>query len=85
VILNLNLTEQLVLLLCLRDSADGKLLNRTEPHMTESTTYNPKNELKVIVHGWLGSTQEEEGLCTYTMRGESGNVCDLPSRTQNVI
>lgn len=36
--------------------------------MTESTTYDANNPLKVIVHGWLGTTQEKEGLCTCNVR-----------------
>lgn len=36
--------------------------------MTESTTFNPENPIKVIVHGWLGTTQEKEGLCSYNVK-----------------
>jgi len=46
-----------------RDNTDGQLLNRSEPHLIESTTYNPSNPIKVIVHGWLGTTQEKDSLC----------------------
>lgn len=52
--------------------------------MTESTTYDPENELKVIVHGWLGSTQEKEGLCSYNKRGELGRTFVI-LRTQIII
>lgn len=45
--------------------------------MTESTTYNPENELKVLVHGWLGTTEEKEGFCSYNMKGQSVNVRKL--------
>lgn len=50
-----------------RDNTDGQLLNRSEPHLIESTTYNASNPIKVIVHGWLGTTQEKDGLCTYNV------------------
>lgn len=54
-----------------RDNTDGQLLNRSESHMIESTTYNAINPIKVIVHGWLGTTQEKEGLCSYNVKGKS--------------
>lgn len=44
------------------------MLNRSKPHMIESTTYDPKNPIKVIVHGWLGSTQEKSGVCSYHVK-----------------
>ncbi|XP_060863486.1 inactive pancreatic lipase-related protein 1-like isoform X2 [Metopolophium dirhodum] len=58
-----------------RDDTDGQMLNRSEPHMIESTTYDPTNPIKVIVHGWLGSTQEKSGVCSYNVKSyfEVGN------------
>jgi len=35
--------------------------------MIESTTYNASNPTKVIVHGWLGNTQEKSGVCSYNV------------------
>jgi len=36
--------------------------------MIESTTYDAKNPIKVIVHGWLGTTQEKSGVCSYNVK-----------------
>jgi len=36
--------------------------------MIESTTYNENNPIKVIVHGWLGTTQEKDGVCSYNVK-----------------
>lgn len=49
--------------MCLRYNTEGQLLNRSEPHLIESTTFNASNPIKVIVHGWLGNTQEKDSLC----------------------
>lgn len=46
-----------------RDNPDGQLLNRSEPHLIESTTFNATNPIKVIVHGWLGDTKDKDSLC----------------------
>jgi len=51
-----------------RDDTSGQLLNRSEPHMIESTTYNEDNPIKVIIHGWLGTTQEKDGVCSYNVK-----------------
>lgn len=39
--------------------------------MIESTTFNVVNPIKVIVHGWMGTTQEKEGLCSFNVDCES--------------
>lgn len=54
-----------------RDNPDGQQLNRSEPHMIESTTFNVDDPIKVIVHGWMGTTQEKEGLCSYNVKCKS--------------
>ncbi|XP_025413213.1 pancreatic lipase-related protein 2-like isoform X2 [Sipha flava] len=36
--------------------------------MIESTTYDLANPMKLIVHGWLGTTQEKEGLCSINIK-----------------
>ncbi|XP_022170469.1 pancreatic lipase-related protein 2-like [Myzus persicae] len=63
-----------------RDNTDGQLLNRSEPHLIESTTYNSSNPTKVIVHGWLGTTKEKDSLCMCNMNsyfkvGEYNVIC----------
>ncbi|XP_060837207.1 lipase member H-A-like [Rhopalosiphum padi] len=63
-----------------RDNPDGQRLNRSEPHLIENTTYNAENPIKVIVHGWLGDTQEKESLCMYNVKaylkvGEYNVIC----------
>ncbi|XP_022170472.1 inactive pancreatic lipase-related protein 1-like isoform X2 [Myzus persicae] len=63
-----------------RNNSDGQLLNRSEPHMIESTTYDPSNPIKVLVHGWLGTTQEKSGICSYNVKsylevGEYNVIC----------
>ncbi|XP_026810205.1 inactive pancreatic lipase-related protein 1-like [Rhopalosiphum maidis] len=63
-----------------RDNTDGQLLNRSEQHMIESTTYNENNPIKVIIHGWLGTTQEKDGVCSYNVKsyfkvGEYNVIC----------
>lgn len=57
-----------------RDNTKGQLLNRSEPHMIESTKYNPANPIKVIVHGWLGTTQEKQGVCSYNVKCETNYI-----------
>ncbi|XP_025197450.1 inactive pancreatic lipase-related protein 1-like [Melanaphis sacchari] len=63
-----------------RDNTSGQLLNRSEEHMIESTTFNENNPIKVIIHGWLGTTQEKEGVCSYNVKsylkvGEYNVIC----------
>lgn len=63
-----------------RDNPDGQLLNRSEPHLIESTTFNATNPIKVLVHGWLGNTEEKESLCMYNVNsylkvGEYNVIC----------
>lgn len=42
--------------------------------MTESTTYNAENPIKVIVHGWLGNDQNDnDSLCVYNMKCKLAN------------
>ncbi|XP_015373145.1 PREDICTED: lipase member H-B-like [Diuraphis noxia] len=48
--------------------------------MIESTTYNALNPTKVLVHGWLGNTQEKSGVCSYNVKsyfkvGEYNVIC----------
>lgn len=52
----------------LSDETGGQLLNRSETRMIESTAYDLGNPMKVIVHGWLGTTQEKEGLCSINIK-----------------
>jgi len=42
--------------------------------MIESTMYNVKNPIKLVVHGWFGNTKEKESVCTYTFNGEQGQT-----------
>lgn len=59
-----------------RENSDGQLLNRSEAHMTESTTYNPKNPIKMIVHGWHGcSSEHNTGVDVHMMNNCS--VCSF--------
>ncbi|CAI6367379.1 unnamed protein product [Macrosiphum euphorbiae] len=63
-----------------RYNTEGELLNRSEPHLIESTTFNASNPIKVIVHGWLGNTQEKDSLCmsnvnSYFKVGEYNVIC----------
>lgn len=70
-----------------RNNVKGQKLNRSEPHMTESTMFNVENPTKVIVHGWLGTTQEKEGLCSYNRKCKfvSYNTHDISIFTTYII
>ncbi|VVC41779.1 Triacylglycerol lipase family,Lipase/vitellogenin,Lipase, N-terminal,Alpha/Beta [Cinara cedri] len=52
-----------------RDHEVGQLLNRSEPHMIESTTYDSKNLIKLVVHGWLGYSSVNDSICPYVVNG----------------
>lgn len=39
--------------------------------MIETTTYDLGNPIKLIVHGWLGTTQEKTGLCSMNTKCKS--------------
>jgi len=47
----------------------GELLDRNSPRMTENTKFEIKNPIKVLVHGWMGTTHEKESFCTYLNEG----------------
>lgn len=53
-----------------RENMDGQLLNRSEAHMIESTTYNPENPIKMIVHGWNGCSSNNCSVCTFIVNGK---------------
>lgn len=48
----------------------GQLLNRSEAHMIESTTFNSTNPIKIVVHGWLGNSSVNDSIFPYMVNGK---------------
>lgn len=52
-----------------REQPDGVLLKPNTPDMLSGTTFNAKNPIKVLVHGYMGELVEKESLCQNVMNG----------------
>jgi len=53
-----------------REQPDGAHLEPNTPDMMKGTTFNVKNPIKVLIHGYMGEILEKESLCQNAMKGK---------------
>jgi len=51
-----------------RKQPEGQLLNQNNPNFIKETTFNTKNPIKVIVHGWRGELVGKNSICENLMK-----------------